>query len=291
MANKGHMWLTVACVDRSILNFKSKSAVVSKMEQDTIFLRLERRRTLVNIVNFDFMENYSARLENKGILLFDAHEVSLVSRIVQFQSELPYHIERRQQLLLESNVSMCIAISDNFRQIGDLTAALMWINSAIKNTNGYPIAHIKALTLLHELGDDQSAKLIALEAHSLQSDNSFVIKALRELAVRDQDFAGALIWAKLLTVVNPKEGSSHASVAELHRGLKDFSAAAQSIEAALHIEPENQEFYKRAVRICVESNDLAKALYWAELWAALPDANAEAFSTISQVVGRLTPPS
>ena len=171
----------------------------------------------------------------QGIYLFTTEELSQVTDLERFQTELPPDegLTERQKGILREELSLCLSIVERFREAGDRSAAIAWARGAAESAGRYTKAYEVWLGLLLNAGDDVAAVSLCEKILGKYPESLFFLTKMQMLSTKLKIEHEGEDWAARIALVKRREASLAAIPVTLETILqRQVTAISPRAEAA-----------------------------------------------------------
>ena len=191
-AKKRDFLFRLHCIDRGVLNFLPPEEILKRLQSEFFIEGING--IPVAITNFEFDNNLSGRITSSGLLIVPVSDLLTIGKMDLLQDELPGVLTDRQLSLCRRNTSVCLSIADRFRERGDVTNAIKWIELAISGNTRSLAARLRLLWIYQEVGSLTAMKDVATAALDIDPTALIFLRVLMNLAVREGDAAETKMW-------------------------------------------------------------------------------------------------
>lgn len=183
---------------------------------------------------------------------------------------------RYQQFLAKNpeNTAPLLALADLEQAAQQPAAALKWLTQASALAPRNLDIALRTATLQLEL-QPEAALLQARKLYTLHADDARVLKLLGDAQVKNKDAGAARESFAKLVALQPKAVEGWLGQAQAQYMLKQKGPAAESLNAALALDPANRQAVAGLVKLAQDENDVARAIKEARRLQAQKQKDAE----------------
>ena len=191
---KGGLRFFVSCVDADVQLFHSSTKLIEQMTNDASSLRMLANRSLVFILNFNIIGVTLEQLSSRGLVVLHLDERDVLTTLDRFSGMLPSDPDVRQAVILQTHPKLCLAIADQYHQVGDYTSAIRWVRRVLASKFLISSATQKLFELLHQSGETEAAAEVATRALEDRPGDLHFLRIMRDLAQQRGDSTDTEQW-------------------------------------------------------------------------------------------------
>ena len=255
----------VLCLDRTLQNFRSETAILEQLENTTRLIRLRNGCVMV-VIDDHFPLDFARRAKLRGLLVVHVAELNSVARLARYADALPNEWSDLELSVLESSHSACLDLAQRLKEKNDTERAIEWARRAIRNRHGYS-AHYLLFSLLLDSNDLAGAEQVGMEGLSYKpKDTIRFFQGFQKLCALRGDYTAVVSWAERWVAAEPDEPRAYDNLARIYQTQHNAPMAAVVISQALKLAPKDPDILRRAAKIFLLNGDLTAAILCAEDW-------------------------
>jgi hypothetical protein len=226
LAQKGVIKILVSCHDSRSREFFGSPAILHALTAKARAIKLSRHMPTIFVFTSHLIGVSLEDAAEAGIYLFTLEELDLVSELHRLLTDLPSDLERRQILLVEQLLHLCLSIADRFHKAGDRARAIEWARHAVDGAERYTVAHEKLFNFLVEAGHLDQAASLARDVLKIDPDNAFMLRGMKALSERPGAGGDGEDWGERIAQANRRAAAAAASRPSLDSILQKQAVAA-----------------------------------------------------------------
>jgi hypothetical protein len=178
----GEVKLSVLCLDSEIHQFYSAVAIIEAIARRAREIRHWRHTQTISVLPFHIPGIVVNTAAENGVYFFTLEELAFITDLPSFFDRMPSGLQKRETMLMQGILPLCLSIVDRFQKAGDRASAINWVRGTIDQSIGYTTAYKVLFTLLLEVHEYEGAATVGHQALQADPNNLFFLSSMKSLA-------------------------------------------------------------------------------------------------------------
>lgn len=248
-ASKGRVEVYIYCFDKSDEYYKSKTQILDGMESSSRNLLAAKNRVSVFYTNMEFPGLTTDALVRRGIFLFRADDLGILSAVSEYEQDLPTELDPRLEGIFQRHQNFSLFLSRRFFDAGNKELSLIWARRAVAARPLGTARFAQIFNHLRLINDLDGVEQFATEFCALHRTDVEALQAVTQFFASLKNHTKALEWATRLTRESPDNSAGYIGQAVAHEGLGNNSEALACITKATTVGQPDSGVLEAAIRI------------------------------------------